>query len=155
MLHTIKTKQLLRSDIHSVWSFISSPLNLVLITPASMQFEVINNDIHPEKMYAGQIIEYYVTPFRGFRTHWVTEITHVTENEYFADEQRIGPYSFWHHEHFLKKVEGGIEMTDIVHYKAPFGFLGSLANSFYIRKKLKAIFDYRYKKFEEMFNYEE
>lgn len=119
-----------------------------------MQFEVINNENNLDKIYAGQIIEYYVTPFAGIRTHWVTEITHVSENEYFADDQRIGPYKFWHHEHFLKKVEEGIEMTDIVHYKAPFGFMGEIANSLYIRKKLKSIFDYRFGKFEEMFNYE-
>jgi ligand-binding SRPBCC domain-containing protein len=153
MLHTIKRKQLIKSDQHSLWSFISSPLNLALITPGSMQFEVINNDPHLEKMYAGQIIEYYVTPFAGYRTHWVTEITHVTENEYFADEQRIGPYKLWHHEHFIKKVAEGLEMTDIVHYKVPFGFLGVIANSLFIGKKLKSIFDYRKEKFEEMFNY--
>ena len=119
-----------------------------------MQFEVVNYEIHQEKMYAGQIIEYYVTPFAGFRTHWVTEITHVTENEYFSDEQRIGPYKLWHHQHFIKKVEGGFEMTDLVHYKVPFGFIGEIVNSLIIKKKLKGIFDYRYKKFEEMFNYE-
>jgi ligand-binding SRPBCC domain-containing protein len=117
-----------------------------------MNFEVIHKE-HEEKMYAGQIIEYYVTPFAGFRTHWVTEITHVTENEYFADEQRIGPYRLWHHEHFLKKAGNSIEMTDLVHYKAPMGFLGDLANTLFIRKKLKSIFDYRHLKFEEMFNY--
>ena len=154
MLHTIRRKQFIKSDLHSLWSFISSPLNLALITPASLQFEVIDHESYADKMYAGQIIEYYVTPFAGFRTHWVTEITHVTENEYFADEQRIGPYKLWHHEHFIKKVSGGIEMTDVVHYKIPFGFLGVIANNLFIRKKLKNIFDYRYVKFEEMFNYE-
>jgi ligand-binding SRPBCC domain-containing protein len=152
MLHTIKTKQLIRADIHSVWNFISSPLNLTVITPGSMEFEVINDDNDLEKMYAGQIIEYYVTPMKGFRTHWVTEITHVSENEYFTDEQRLGPYRFWHHEHFLKEVAGGVEMTDIVHYKAPFGIMGNIVNSLFIRKKLKGIFDYRYNKIEEIFN---
>jgi ligand-binding SRPBCC domain-containing protein len=153
MLHTIQRKQLIKSDLHSLWSFISSPLNLALITPGSMQFEVINSE-HSEKMYAGQIIEYYVTPFAGFRTHWVTEITHITEYEYFADEQRIGPYKLWHHQHFIKKVEGGLEMTDIVHYKVPFGFIGIIINNLFIRNKLKGIFDYRFKKFEEMFNFD-
>jgi ligand-binding SRPBCC domain-containing protein len=153
MLHSIRTKQLIRSDIHSVWNFISSPSNLTVITPGSMQFEVIGDENDLEKMYAGQIIEYYVTPFANIRMHWVTEITHVTENKYFVDEQRMGPYRFWHHQHFLKVVAGGVEMTDIVHYKAPFGFLGDLANELFIRKKLKSIFDYRYGKIEEMFNY--
>lgn len=153
MLHTIRTKQLIKSDIHSVWNFISSPSNLTVITPGSMQFEVIGDENDLEKMYAGQIIEYYVSPVANIRIHWVTEITHLIENKYFVDEQRMGPYRFWHHQHFLKVVPGGVEMTDIVHYKAPFGFLGDLANELFIRKKLKSIFDYRYGKIEEMFNY--
>jgi ligand-binding SRPBCC domain-containing protein len=152
MLHIFKTKQLIKADIHSVWNFISSPLNLTLITPGSMEFEVVNDDYELEKMYAGQIIEYQVTIMKGFRTHWVTEITHLSENEYFTDEQRLGPYRFWHHEHFLREVNGGVEMTDIIHYKAPLGFVGNLANSLFIRKKLKTIFDYRYIKLEEIFN---
>jgi ligand-binding SRPBCC domain-containing protein len=152
MLHTYKTKQLIRSDIHSVWNFISSPSNLTVITPGSMQFEIIDDDYHMEKMYAGQIIEYHVTPVANIRVHWVTEITQVTENVYFVDEQRKGPYRLWHHEHFLKAVSDGVEMIDIVHYQAPFGFLGKLANALFIRKKLQSIFDYRYQKIEEIFN---
>ena len=151
MLHTFIRKQLIKSNIHSLWNFISSPSNLTVITPGSMQFEVINNE-NMEEIYPGQIIEYYVKPLAGIRVHWVTEITHVSEDKYFCDEQRMGPYRLWHHEHFLKNVDGGVEMTDIVHYKAPFGFLGDMVNTLIIKKKLKSIFDYRYAKFEEIFN---
>jgi ligand-binding SRPBCC domain-containing protein len=151
MLHVIKTSQLIKSDINTVWDFISSPSNLALITPQSMRFEIIGEKNENKKMYEGQIIEYYVSPFAGVRMHWVTEITHVKDKEYFADEQRFGPYSFWHHKHFLNEVDGGVEMTDIVHYKAPLGFLGKIANALVIRKKLKTIFDYRYNKLEEIF----
>jgi len=152
MLHVIKTRQLIKSDIDTVWDFISSPANLAVITPQSMGFEIIGEKNENEKMYEGQIIEYFVSPVAGIRMHWVTEITHVKDKEYFVDEQRFGPYSFWHHKHFLKAVDGGVEMTDIVHYKAPFGFLGRIANSIFIKKKLKTIFDYRYNKLEELFN---
>jgi len=152
MLHIIKTKQLIKSDIDTVWNFISSPANLAVITPQSMGFEIIGEKDENEKMYEGQIIEYFVSPFAGIKMHWVTEITHVKDKEYFVDEQRFGPYSFWHHKHFLKEVDGGVEMTDIVHYKAPFGFLGRIANALFIKKKLKTIFDYRYNKLEEIFN---
>ena len=100
MLHTIRTKQLINSDIATVWEFISTPSNLALITPDFMRFEILNDKSDIGKMYPGQIIEYKVSPLKGFRINWVTEITHVIENEYFVDEQRIGPYSFWHHKHF-------------------------------------------------------
>ena len=154
MLHTFKINQLIKSNIHSVWNFISSPTNLTVITPGSMEFEIIGDEPDLAKMYAGQIIEYFISPMAGIRMHWVTEITHVTVNEYFVDEQRMGPYKFWHHEHFLKEIEDGVEMTDIVHYKVSFGFLGDLAITLFIRKRLKNIFDYRYGKIEEIFNQE-
>jgi len=151
MLHELRTKQHIKSDIGSVWEFISSPSNLTVITPKSMRFKIISNDNDLKKMHAGQIIEYFVSPVAGIRMHWVTEITHLSENEYFVDEQKIGPYTLWHHKHFLKEVDGGVEMTDIVHYKAPFGVLGDLLNSLFIRNRLKKIFDYRFKKIAEIF----
>jgi ligand-binding SRPBCC domain-containing protein len=73
----------------------------------------------------------------------MTEITHVKDKEYFVDEQRVGPYSLWHHQHKLTPIEGGVLMTDIVTYQPPFGFLGAIANTLIIKSKLKEIFDYR------------
>jgi ligand-binding SRPBCC domain-containing protein len=151
MLSTIKTKQFIKSDLNTVWEFISSPKNLSKITPSYMGFHILS-DIEDAKMYPGQIIEYHVKPIAGIKMHWVTEITHVKDKEYFVDEQRFGPYAMWHHKHFLKEVPGGVEMTDVVHYKAPFGVFGKIANALFIKKQLKTIFDYRYKKMEELFN---
>jgi len=151
MLNTLQTKQFIKSDIQTVWDFMSSPENLAKITPPYMGFKILT-DLNNSKMYPGQIIEYFVTPVAGIKMHWVTEITHVKNLEFFVDEQRFGPYSFWHHKHFLKQVDGGVEMTDIVHYKAPFGIIGKIANALFIGKKIKEIFDFRYKKLEEIFN---
>lgn len=105
-----------------------------------------------EKMYPGQIIEYKVSPMLGIKLHWVTEITHVQDKEYFVDEQRFGPYAFWHHKHFLKETKEGVVMYDEVHYKAPMGVLGRMANALFIERQLKQIFDYRFGKIEELFN---
>ena len=102
-------------------------------------------------MFPGQIIEYIVTPVLGIKTKWVTEITHVQESKYFVDEQRFGPYALWHHKHFVKEIEGGVEMEDIVHYKLPLGFIGELAHPFLVKPKLDEIFSYRTKKLEELF----
>ena len=104
-----------------------------------------------DKAYAGQIIRYHVSILPGIKVHWVTEITQVKEPLYFIDEQRFGPYSFWHHQHFLKEIPGGVEMRDIVHYGLPLGILGSIANSLIVKKQLKTIFDYRHKKLEAIF----
>ena len=102
-------------------------------------------------MYAGQIIEYTVRPLLGISLYWMTEITQLEDKKYFIDEQRYGPFSMWHHQHHFNAVDGGVEMTDIVHYKLPFWFLGDIANSLFARRQLQSIFDYRYRKVEELF----
>jgi len=134
-----------------LWDFVSSPMNLSKITPPQMGFGVISRPL-PTKMYAGMIIAYRVRPFAGFQTTWVTEITQVDENRYFVDEQRVGPYSLWHHEHILEPSGNGTLMHDIITYKPPFGFLGHLANKLFIRGRLNAIFDYRKEVLERMFD---
>jgi ligand-binding SRPBCC domain-containing protein len=102
-------------------------------------------------MYAGQLIEYKVKPVLGIPMYWMTEITQVKDQSYFIDEQRFGPYTLWHHQHHFKAIPGGVEMTDIIHYRIPLGWLGRLANRLFVAKKLEGIFSYRFKKVEEMF----
>ncbi len=148
--YQLRTIQKIPSNISEVWDFISSPANLKRITPDHMGFDIITPEL-PEKMYPGMIIAYKVSPFLGLKMTWVTEITHIREKAYFVDEQRVGPYSIWHHEHQIKSIDGGVLMTDIVSYKPPFGILGSIANELFIRKQLKAIFDYREKAVIDIF----
>lgn len=144
------TKQFLPVSQEEAWAFISDPSNLKHITPESMGFEITSEGL-PEKMYPGMIITYSVKPLLGIKTTWVTEITHVRERQYFVDEQRVGPYTIWHHEHHLEPAEGGVVMRDIVTYKPPLGVLGSMANKLIIRRKLRQIFRYREKALERIF----
>lgn len=137
----IKTQKL-PSTINEVWDFISSPSNLKEITPEHMGFLVTSQN-GDEKMYPGMIITYKVSPVLGIKLNWVTEITQVKDHEYFIDEQRIGPYAMWHHQHKIQAIEGGVFMTDIITYQPPLGFLGTIANSLIIKKQLQEIFDYR------------
>lgn len=134
--------QKLPASINDIWSFISSPGNLKEITPVNMGFIVTSNN-GSGKMYPGMIITYKVSPLPGIRLNWMTEITHIKEYEYFVDEQRIGPYSMWHHQHKIEPVEGGVLMTDIVTYQPPLGFIGAIANSLIIETRLQQIFDFR------------
>lgn len=150
-VYSIKAVQIIPISIETAWDFFSSPANLVEITPANMGFNIISKH-HGEKMYAGQIIEYTVKPVLGIPLYWMTEITHVSDKKYFVDEQRYGPYNMWHHQHHFKVVEGGVEMTDIIHYKLPFWLLGDIANSLFVKKQLQYIFDFRYKVVAQRFN---
>jgi ligand-binding SRPBCC domain-containing protein len=148
--YSLKRVQRLPISLDEAWDFFSSPGNLKEITPAYMHFTVLSNS-DSEKMYAGQIITYKVRPVLGIPLFWMTEITHVEDKKYFVDEQRFGPYALWHHTHFFKAIEGGVEMTDLVNYKMPLGFLGNIAHAVFAKKQLEGIFDYRVKVLDEKF----
>ena len=148
-IYTLHKKQNLPISINQAWAFLSSPKNLKTITPDYMSFDILSNIDRP--MFAGQIIQYIVTPILGIKTKWVTEITHVKDKEYFVDEQRFGPYALWHHKHFIKEIDGGVEMEDIIDYKIPMGILGQLAHPVLVKPKLEEIFNYRQKKLIELF----
>lgn len=105
----------------------------------------------PDKTYPGMMITYKVKPLLGIPLLWVTEITHVQENAFFVDEQRLGPYRIWHHQHHFKEIKGGVEMNDIVDYRLPFGPLGVLTQKLMVGKMLQEIFDYRRQKLELLF----
>jgi ligand-binding SRPBCC domain-containing protein len=148
-IYTLHAKQNLPISKSEAWQFLSDPKNLKVITPDYMGFYIQSGADRP--MFPGQIIEYIVTPLLGIKTKWVTEITHSVEGEYFVDEQRFGPYSLWHHKHFIKEIEGGVEMEDIIHYKLPFGILGQAVHPYLVKPKLDEIFEYRQKKLIELF----
>jgi ligand-binding SRPBCC domain-containing protein len=148
--YSLKKVQRLPISLDEAWDFFSSPRNLKEITPAYMGFTILSNS-DSEKMYAGQIITYKVRPVLGIPLFWMTEITHVEDKKYFVDEQRFGPYALWHHAHFFKAIEGGVEMTDLVNYKLPLGFLGNIAHAVFAKKQLEGIFDYRVKVLDEKF----
>ncbi len=148
-IYTFHSKQNLPISLEEAWEFLSNPKNLKTITPPYMGFKTLSGD--DRDMFAGQIIQYIVTPVLGIPMKWVTEITHVQDKKYFVDEQRFGPYALWHHKHFLKEIPGGVEMEDIVDYKVPMGILGQLVHPFLVAPKLKEIFDFRTKKLIELF----
>jgi len=151
-VYSLKRVQRLPITVETAWDFFSNPMNLKEITPAKMGFQVTSDpEFSARKMYAGQIITYTVKPLLGIPLFWMTEITHVQDGQFFVDEQRVGPYALWHHQHHFKAVPGGVEMTDLVHYKVPFGILGDFANWLFVRGQLEGIFNHRYEILEERF----
>lgn len=143
-------EQYIPQDLDQVWHFFSRPENLDDITPEDMSFEILS-DVADTEMYAGMIIRYKVRPLLNIPMNWVTEITQVREGEYFIDEQRFGPYALWHHQHHFEVVEGGTKMTDILHYKVPYGIIGSIADGLMVEKKIDSIFRFRYAEIERRF----
>ena len=151
MIYELKREQVLKSDLDTIWDFVSSPKNLPRITPTYMNFNITSKEL-PKKMYPGMLISYTVTPVLGIPMSWLTEITQVTDKRYFVDEQRYGPYAMWHHQHFIEPHKDGVLMKDIVTYKLPLGILGRLAHWLFVKRQLSSIFNYRFLKMEEVFN---
>ncbi|MCO6176099.1 SRPBCC family protein [Flavobacterium sp. NRK F10] len=148
-IYRLHRTQKLPIALNDAWDFFSDPKNLKRITPDYMGFEIISGA--EKKIYPGQIIQYLVSPVLKIKTKWVTEITHVVPQEFFVDEQRFGPYALWHHKHFFKSINGGVEMEDIVDYKLPYGFIGQLVHPVLVKPKLEEIFKYRERKLNDLF----
>lgn len=136
--------------LEAAWDFFSSPENLKTLTPEYLDFQITSQG-YEEKMYPGQIISYTVKPMLKIPITWVTEITHVERLHYFIDEQRFGPYKFWHHEHRFSPIPNGVQMVDKIYYTVPFGMLGKALNALYIRRQIEGIFSYRKAKMSALF----
>ena len=149
-VHVLQHSQLIRAGIAHAWDFFSDPRNLARITPPDLDFKVLTE--LPDRIYPGMMIEYRVRPLLGIPARWVTEITHVEEGRFFVDEQRIGPYRIWHHEHrFVETADGRTEISDRVTYVLPFGPLGELVHPWIVRPQLAKIFSFREKAVAEIF----
>ncbi len=148
-IYTLKSVQDLPIGVDEAWEFFSNPNNLKVITPEWLNFKVTSS--LPDKMYPGMIISYKVHPVLGIPITWVTEISHVKAPFYFVDEQRFGPYKFWHHQHHFKETDDGVEMTDIINYALPFDPFSRIINSLMVENRVKGIFEFREKKLETIF----
>lgn len=143
-------EQFIPAQVEEIWDFFSRPENLNALTPDDMSFDILT-DVADVQMYPGMLIRYHISPFAGVKMNWVTEITHIEEGRYFIDEQRFGPYAFWHHQHHFESIDGGVKMTDILHYKVPYGPLGTLVDWMLVAPKIEHIFNYRFQAVEQAF----
>ena len=148
-IYALHKTQKLPISLDEAWNFLCNPANLSKLTPQEMNMNIISGADRP--MYAGQVLQYSVTPLPGFKTKWVSEITQYEEKKYFVDLQLYGPYAFWHHKHFVHEIEGGVEMEDIIDYKVPFGILGRMIHPILLKPKLESIFNYRREQLELLF----
>lgn len=151
MVHQLQRQQQLNCDIKTAWKFFSSANNLSEITPKDMNF-VVRTQLSDDEIYEGMLIDYYVSPLLGIKLKWQTEITEVNFQKSFTDFQKKGPFKLWNHFHEFILNDKGVLMIDTVSYELPFGFLGEIAHSVMVKKKLEQIFDYRFKILEETFN---
>ena len=146
-----KSEQIIKTDINTLWNFISDPSNLKKITPTNLGFKMVNSSHNV--LTEGMVIGYKITPVLNINTKWVTEISHVKHKEVFVDQQIYGPYKLWHHQHIFKVIdEQSVSMIDIITYALPFGIIGDIVNYLFVQNKIKKIFDYRTIALNKIFN---
>ena len=146
----LKTEQFLPVSVAEAWEFFSSPKNLSVITPPSLDFVVLTN-LGDEEIYPGMMIDYTVRPLFGFSVKWRTEITNVDKPHSFTDRQVEGPYALWEHKHYFIEKDKGVLVIDHVQYRLPFGIIGVISHPLMVRKKLKEIFDFRRETLKKIF----
>ena len=135
----------------TTWDFFSRPENLEKLTPPEVKFEFLT-PVAGVEMYEGIIIQYRITPFAGFTTDWVTEITHIEHHRHFIDDQRVGPFALWHHQHHFRALDDHTtEMRDILHYQAPLGILGTVADRLFVHRQVAGIFTAREEAIRRLF----
>jgi ligand-binding SRPBCC domain-containing protein len=136
-----------------IWDFFSKPQNLNHLTPEEVNFKIEFVSTQGD-MYPGMMVKYKIAPLpiKWVSFSWVAEIKQVNIGDYFIDEQRFGPFSFWHHEHRFQPLnDGGVRITDILIYRLPFGILGRIADRMIIGNLINRIFNERKKLLEKMF----
>lgn len=150
-VYRLHRTQILPVSLDAAWDFLCRPEHLRDLTPPGVGLTV-TSDL-PDLMYPGLIITYRLGLYSMFYFNWVTEITQAKPLSYFIDEQRSGPYRFWHHEHRLRSTARGVEMIDLIHYALPFGLLGRMVHAAIVRRQLNAIFDYRREALSEILGF--
>ena len=148
-LYNLKTEQYIDHSIEKVFEFFSRPDNLSVITPEKMHFKIITP--LPLQMGKGKIIDYTIKVFIFFTIRWRSIISSYDVPNEFTDEQLLGPYAFWHHQHHFKMHIEGTLMSDTVTYAMPYGWLGRLIHWVSVKNQLQWIFHFRAKKLEEIF----
>lgn len=151
-VYRLTSIQRIPASPEATWKFFSDPHNLQVLTPPYLNLKM-TTPLFGDEVYAGQVMTYTVKPLFGLPLGWMTVITQVQPHRMFVDEQRKGPYRLWHHQHHFRPIAGGVEMTDLVHYRLPAGLLGGVAHRLLVKSKLQEIFTYRYGRITELFGH--
>jgi ligand-binding SRPBCC domain-containing protein len=146
-MYTLHKEMIINTSMQRAWHFIRNPANLNVITPEDMAFEICSE--LPEEMYEGMLVEYRVNIPGTGRQPWLSELKYIVEGRSFVDEQKIGPYKFWHHYHAIEDADGAVKFIDHVTYDVPYGVIGKIAHCTFIRRTLERIFDYREHAFQK------
>ena len=98
----------------------------------------------------GTLIDYRLR-LNGVPLKWRSRIEDWTPARRFVDTQVHGPYAHWRHTHEFVPLAGGTLMRDVVRYRLPLGWLGSVAAGWKVEAQVDEIFAYRAQRIAERF----
>lgn len=167
MIYHFETEQRLAVPIERIFLFFANPANLPRIMPRSTGAQLVRVEIVPppgvppitatvtsQGLIAGVgseiVISIRLIPFLPFRMNWIAQITEFEWNHYFADDQKKGAFKRFHHRHELRSEAGGTVVRDSIDYDPGFGWIGALANLFFIAPLLRQMFCYRQQATEKL-----
>jgi ligand-binding SRPBCC domain-containing protein len=138
--HVLTRRQIVPGTLEEVFRFFESPWNLEEITPPWLRFEVLSAT--DRTIRRGTRIVYRLR-WQGVPMLWHTRIAECEPGVMFADEMTRGPYRAWYHRHSFAEVPGGVEVSDMVEYELPLGWVGRIVDATVVRAQLERIFEYR------------
>jgi ligand-binding SRPBCC domain-containing protein len=138
--HVLERSQRLPRPADGAFAFYADAFILEAITPPWLRFRVTSR--YPIEMREGALIEYRLR-LHGLPIRWLTRIEVWDPPRRFVDVQLRGPYALWEHTHTFEPAPDGVVIRDRVRYALPFGPLGALAHTLFVRRDLRRIFDYR------------
>ena len=141
----LKAEQWFPVPLEKVFEFFSDASNLETLTPPWVKFQILTP--LPIEMRTGTLIDYRLR-VHGLPLKWRSEISVWEPLSRFVDEQRQGPYRYWHHDHCFTREGEGTLVKDMVHYGVPGG---RLIHTLFVAPDLRRIFGFRQQKLREMF----
>lgn len=80
----------------------------------------------------GESVTWEATHF-GIKQHLTSIITEFNSPNYFVDEMVSGAFKSFKHEHIFEEVNNQTIMIDKFHFESPYGVLGKLTNSLFLK----------------------
>lgn len=75
----------------------------------------------------------------GFVQHLTSKITEFESPNFFVDEMVSGAFKSFKHDHIFRESDNKTVMIDIFYFESPYGFLGKLANTLFLKRYMKKL----------------
>lgn len=125
------------------FAFHLDPANLVRISPPWIRVEP---PVIPVPLREGARMSVEARILGVIPQRWEVVIAEVSLPHQLVDVALRGPYRSWRHTHRFRAVSGGTEMTDLLEYELPLGWLGRWVDPVLHRPLLAAMFRHRHRR---------